>query len=93
MADFYDRICQSCAMPMGITNEHYGTETDGKKSADYCSYCYMGGQFKKDVTIKEMFDIALAFMVDDTITEKQARRNLEKTLPRLKRWKQAEEND
>ena len=90
MADFYDRICQSCAMPMGITDEHFGTEADGIISKDYCSYCYMDGVFKKDITMKEMFEIALGFMVDDTITEKQARRKLERLLPTLKRWKDSE---
>jgi hypothetical protein len=80
-------------MPMGITDEHYGTEEDGSISEDYCSYCYMDGRFKKDITMKEMFEISVQFMVDDTITEKQARRRLEKLLPTLKRWKTEDEND
>ncbi|MCL1904014.1 MAG: zinc ribbon domain-containing protein [Oscillospiraceae bacterium] len=80
------RFCQSCAMPMGITDEHYGTETDGKKSDDYCSYCYMDGKFKKEITLNEMLDIAVGFAVDDTVTENQARRRLEKLMPTLKRW-------
>jgi len=74
-------------MPMGITDEHYGTDANGKTSDDYCSYCYMDGEFKKDVTMKEMLEICIGFMVDDTTTEKQARRKLEKMLPTLKRWK------
>ena len=28
------RYCQSCGMPMGATDELYGTEQDGSKSAD-----------------------------------------------------------
>ena len=32
-----ERNCQSCGMPMGPTDELYGTETDGSKSKDYCS--------------------------------------------------------
>ena len=81
-----NRFCQSCAMPMGITDEHFGTESDGTKSEDYCSYCYMDGKFKKDLTFKEMFEVCVGFMVDDMTTEKQARRKLEKLLPTLKRW-------
>ena len=87
----YDRYCQSCAMLMGITDEHFGTESDGSKSNDYCSYCYSGGKFKKDVGYKEMMEICVKFMVDDSTTEKQARRRLEKVLPTLKRWKDSEE--
>ena len=32
-----ERFCQSCGMPMGDTDELYGTEADGSKSTDYCS--------------------------------------------------------
>ncbi|MCL1832723.1 MAG: zinc ribbon domain-containing protein [Oscillospiraceae bacterium] len=81
-----DKFCQSCAMPMGITDEHYGREADGTKSEDYCSYCYANGAFKKDVTMKEMLEICVGFTVDSLTTEKQARRKLERILPTLKRW-------
>ena len=86
-----DRFCQSCAMPMGITDEHYGTEADGKKSQDYCRYCYINGKFKKDVTMREMLEICISLAVDDVTTEKQARRKLEKVLPTLKRWSVTDE--
>ena len=79
-------FCQSCAMPMGITDEHYGTEKDGKKSTDYCSFCYMNGEFKKNLTLSEMLEIVVGFAVDDNTTEKQARRKFESLLPTLKRW-------
>jgi hypothetical protein len=88
MNSIEDKYCQSCAMPMGITDEHYGSEADGKKSEDYCSYCYIDGQFKKDVSMKEMLDLCVGFAVDNTTTEKQARRKLEKILPTLKRWQE-----
>lgn len=86
MKPIEDRFCQSCAMPMGITDEHYGTEADGKKSEDYCNYCYANGEFKKELTMKEMFELCVSFAVDNMTTEKQARRKLEKILPTLKRW-------
>jgi hypothetical protein len=72
---------------MGITDEHYGSESDGEKSEDYCSYCYANGEFKKDVSMKEMLEICVGFAVDGVTTEKQARRKLERTLPTLKRWR------
>jgi hypothetical protein len=79
-------------MLMGITDEHFGSETDGTKSEDYCSYCYMDGKFKKDLTMKDMLEICVGFAIDDETTEKQARRRLEKTLPTLKRWIVESEN-
>ena len=82
-----NKFCQSCAMPMGITDEHYGTESDGSKSCDYCSYCYSNGEFKKTLTMNEMLELCVGFAVDSETTEKQARRRLEKVLPTLKRWK------
>jgi len=82
-----DRICQSCAMPMGITDEHYGTEADGGKSADYCNYCYKDGKFKRDVTLEAMLETCVGFMADGSITEAEAREKLGAVLPALKRWK------
>ena len=32
-------ICQSCGMPLDFM-ELRGTEKDGRKSDDYCMYCY-----------------------------------------------------
>ena len=39
------KLCQCCGMPMGETDEMYGNEMDGRKSADYCKYCYENGDF------------------------------------------------
>ncbi|MDR0197156.1 MAG: zinc ribbon domain-containing protein [Oscillospiraceae bacterium] len=82
-----DRFCQSCAMPMGITDEHYGTNEDGSKSADYCGYCYENGKFTKELSMDEMAENCVKFMVDDKITEEDARKTLLETLPTLKRWR------
>ncbi|MCL2633563.1 MAG: zinc ribbon domain-containing protein [Oscillospiraceae bacterium] len=82
-----DRFCQSCAMPMGITDEHYGTNKDNSKSEEYCHYCFKNGTFTKDLTMNEMLEICVGFMVDDEISEKLARKTLIETLPTLKRWK------
>ena len=34
-----EKFCQCCGMPMGETDELYGTNKDGSKSQDYCEYC------------------------------------------------------
>lgn len=36
-------FCQSCGMP--VTEELLGTEANGEKNPDYCTYCYQKGAF------------------------------------------------
>ena len=54
--------CGSCAMPMTDT-VLYGSEVDGSKSPDYCSYCYVNGNFTADVTMEEMVDFCVPYLV------------------------------
>lgn len=69
-------------------NSPFGTNADGSKNEDYCSYCYKDGEFcAPNMTMEEMINICLPHMVGDQMDEKQARAILEKTLPQLKRWK------
>jgi hypothetical protein len=42
----FDKFCQSCGMPMDQDPGHGGTEKDGTRSIQYCSYCYENGAFK-----------------------------------------------
>lgn len=85
------RYCQSCGMPMGATDELYGTEQDGSKSADYCSYCYEGGKFTFDGSMEEMINLCVAPMVEENpdMTEAQARASMRAFFPQLKRWQSA----
>ncbi len=84
------KVCQCCAMPMGDTDELYGTNADGSKNEDYCQYCYADGKFLFEGTMNEMINICVPIMVkeDPAMTEDSARRMLEQVLPTLKRWKQ-----
>ncbi len=84
-----DRCCQSCGMPMGISNEMYGTEKDGSKSKDYCEFCYNDGKFTKDVNMNGLINICIPFMLEanDNLSENEARLIMEEILPTLKRWK------
>ena len=86
-----ERYCQSCAMPMGSTDELYGTEKNGTKSADFCKYCYDNGAFTFHGTMQEMIEICLPPMVANNpgMTEAQARDIMNSFLPTLKRWKTA----
>jgi len=33
-----EKMCESCGMPMGETDEMYGTEANGNKNTDYCKH-------------------------------------------------------
>jgi hypothetical protein len=83
-----ERHCQSCGMPMGETDEFYGTEADGTKSKDYCEYCYMNGTFTADCTMQEMIDFCVQPMMDNVpgLTEAAAREMMQNQFPKLKRW-------
>jgi len=39
------KFCQSCGMPMKKDPQNGGTNSDGTKNSEYCSYCYSGGAF------------------------------------------------
>lgn len=81
------KYCQSCAMPLSDPSM-YGTEADGKPSADYCSYCYADGAFAADMTMQQMIDFCVPHMVGEQYTEQQARLMMEESFPTLKRWAQ-----
>lgn len=84
-----EQFCQSCGMPMGNTDELYGTEQKGSKSADYCKYCYENGTFTADCTMEEMLHFCVGPMVEHNpgMTEAAAREMMMKFFPMLKRWK------
>lgn len=81
-------FCQSCGMPMGA-EELYGKEADGRKSADYCNYCYENGTFTFNGSMSEMIEICVPPMVEGNpnMTATQARQMMTQFFPSLKRWK------
>ncbi|UYW02211.1 zinc ribbon domain-containing protein [Flavobacterium agricola] len=48
-----NKFCQSCGMPMKEDPQHGGTNADGSKNTDYCSYCYANGSFTFTGTVSE----------------------------------------
>ena len=82
------KFCQSCAMPIGDLAE-CGTEKDGTKSSDYCQYCYEDGAFKGDMTMEQMIDFCVPFVSkgEPYKNEEEARTEMMKYFPTLKRWK------
>ncbi len=81
-------FCQSCGMPLTEASQH-GTEADGSQSPDYCAYCYRQGQFVGDMTMEEMIDFCVPHMVQahPGLTEEQARTQMSRFFPQLKRWR------
>ena len=57
-----ERYCQSCAMPMGTTDEMYGTNANGSTSEDYCQYCFENGAFTASRTMGEMIEFCVPHM-------------------------------
>ena len=83
-----EKYCQSCAMPMGATNELYGTNADGSKSEDYCKYCYEDGKFTADCVMDEMIEFCVPHMVSASagMSDDEARKMMHEIFPKLKRW-------
>ena len=49
------KFCQSCGMP--LNPEVLGTEKDGSKNEEYCTYCYADGHFTVECTMDEMLSL------------------------------------
>ncbi len=82
------KFCQSCGMPL-TPETALGTEADGAPNEDYCSYCYQNGQFTREMTMEQMIDFCVPFMVQNhpEISEEQAKEQMRQFFPMLKRWK------
>ena len=83
-----EHYCQSCGMPMGQTDELYGTEADGTKNHYYCKYCYENGAFTANCTMEEMIDFCVQPLLENMpgMTEAGAREMMQAQFPLLKRW-------
>ncbi|WP_027623798.1 zinc ribbon domain-containing protein [Clostridium lundense] len=80
--------CQSCGMPLTDEKE-LGTNKDGSKNNEYCIYCFEQGAFKDDMTMEQMIDFCVPHMVkaNPNMNEKEAKENLQRFFPTLKRWR------
>lgn len=80
--------CQSCGMP--LNNDVLGTNCDGSKNTDYCTYCFKDGKFTAEISMDEMIEFCIKPMVDANkdMSEEKARSMMKQFFPTLKRWKQ-----
>lgn len=83
-------FCQSCGMP--LTDEYFGTNADGSVNREYCTYCFRDGAFTSDDTMEQMIEHNLEYLAefnkdsDRQFTEEEAREQMRKFFPTLKRW-------
>jgi hypothetical protein len=78
------KICQSCTMPLADESK-CGTNADKSRNPDYCHHCYRDGQFVDDMTMEQMIDRCVPFMLHHMDADK-AMAFLAGKLPTLKRW-------
>ena len=85
--NYMQQFCQSCGMP--LQDEHIlGTEANGNKSTEYCSYCYQEGKYTApNMSMEEMIELGVSALKNDGMAEEQARGMLNGFLPNLKRWR------
>ena len=82
------KFCQSCAMPLSKPEDH-GTNADNSKSDDYCTHCYQNGEFTSEMTMEKMIEFCAPYMAqaNEGMSEEQAKEQMQKFFPELKRWK------
>lgn len=78
-----EKFCQCCGMPMGNTDEMYGSNADGSKNEDYCKYCFENGAFTSDCTMDEMIEFCIPHIVtaNSAMTEDKARNMMKHFFP------------
>lgn len=84
-----NRFCQSCAMPMKQDPKQGGTEADGTRSEEYCSYCYVEGEFTQtDLNAEQMQAFCVEKMQEQGMPKLVAWL-FTRNIPKLRRWKNA----
>lgn len=82
-------ICQCCGMPLE-DDSIIGRDRDGSLNEDYCKWCYADGTYTYS-DMDELIDVCVKNMVNENISEDQARSYLKNLLPQLDYWKRYEE--
>lgn len=75
---------------MPVTEELLGTEANGEKNPDYCTYCYQKGAFTfPGATMEQMIEVCVPHMLEANPGDDggPARAMMEGFLPSLSRWR------
>lgn len=67
-----------------------GRDHDGSLNQDYCKWCYADGTYTYS-NMDELIDVCVKNMVNENISEEQARSYMKNLLPQLDYWKRYEE--
>lgn len=78
-------------MPMGSTDEIYGTNADGSKNEAFCKYCFDKGAYTFNGTMEEMIEICVPHVLaaHAEMSADEARSMMKTYFPKLKRWQTA----
>lgn len=82
-------ICQCCGMPLE-DDSIIGCDRDGSLNENYCKWCYADGTYTYS-SMDELIDVCVKNMVNENISEEQARSYMKNLLPQLDYWKRYEE--
>ncbi len=78
--------CESCGMPMSKDPQGGGTNADGTKNEQYCSYCYLDGKFTFEGTVKDFQEFCRKMMIESGMS-KFTSWLFTRGMSRLPRWK------
>ncbi|MBR2698830.1 MAG: helix-turn-helix domain-containing protein [Clostridia bacterium] len=81
-------ICQCCGMP--LEDDIIGRDRDGTPNEHYCQWCYADGTYTYS-NMDDLIDVCVGHMVNENLSEEQARAYLKQTLPKLDYWKRYEQ--
>ncbi|MDR1671470.1 MAG: zinc ribbon domain-containing protein [Alistipes sp.] len=82
------KMCESCGMPMSKDPQGGGTNADGTRNPDYCSYCRADGRFTFEGTLPEFREICRKAMIENGMSKFMAWL-FTRGMGRLPRWKTA----
>ena len=81
------QFCQSCGMPLSKDPHQGGSNADGSKSTEYCSYCYQNGQFHMpQIDTPQKMQAMCIQQMKKSGTPGWWAWILTRGIPRLKRW-------
>lgn len=82
------QLCQSCAMPLSVDEDH-GDNRDGSRNDEFCRFCFKEGDFvDPEITMQEKIDKLVRIAVTHMdMTEEKALEMAKGIIPQLKRWK------
>jgi hypothetical protein len=82
-------FCQSCGMPLSKDPLGGGTNSDGSRSGQYCSHCYLDGRFTEpSISVEEMMTKVEGKLRQMHLPGFLAR-HFARNIPNLARWHRA----